>query len=1144
MDDPNKGKIAEGEEGLPGKDSSPVQPPRSAPKVESLADSAETLCGLTTSEDDQETAGNQQEGLRSAHEEHMASTASEQSHAATANGEHPETQESEAKQQVASAESHAASDAAITIDSNSEVEALKDVSRNGTQNASADEEVTMPPKYSALRKETTAKAVSSAKHSITRLFAVKSSGAAADSGQNTVVWARMLACFRGAQPLSPRAAPEKVPTDPAQSKVLAGLAHADSMLDQGQWRIGTQTEPEVPVAAMLQLSRGASQQRKGKLPRLLSTAVSIAERFTLVRGASQPGRRSWLPSFASPPKAVAATDEDMHMAPPQSEAPVTESAPSEGQPGPLPSPREASFSRLLVPQLSSDEDLKPKEEVWHKVQHTSVSLAHLLDPPTAVSHAEQPAGAAHDAAKGSAHLRIETRHISPKKSKQRAPATGEDINGWFLPGSDPKHSLSAYLTLRNPALPPTLLDPESPAPWRSRSPTSRTSTPVSSPKKLSTPKKATTTKREVLPGGVVGRGLHLSPHQRQAAATMQGPPANKGPTSPLKPEAAAALARLKQSRLASIAQRRAVSSSPQKSASHGSARTKSWQSHPVDRDGPVAASRKQVFGLEASVMADTLAVLHSHTSSAAHEVGSQKAAGADAARRSLTSPASQRSGSSKAASSKAAAPKAGSKEARHGNGNKKQQGTALERAVLQQYLAARAGRGSYAASSMLRRGRNPAADSSAVREHARTDPSLEGEGETACEGGTPAGDGSVDEQEREWERVHAEIAASLETSSAAHKRSTSSGGQSLPGEHTFAEEQASPAINEGQEPSEGTASGPPSTGESARKVAREIIRWESRNTMGLEHELAALAEAQRDGSSAETFPPDSHGFGAHRGKPAGRPEGALSLELLDQLFERDLAASAVGHSFPPGPMESQCFPKTLPAADAAADATEADSGLSGAAAGLNTAAVETEADCGASGAASQMNSGSSGVEVEMDMGVAAIGTELNRGPSGAGSQVDNGISGGATEMNSGVAGGATEVRGGKAGLTTEVATGIAAVPIKSPTVSAAEKLPFSPSSQLFATVAAKAASPSADIRQVVVPVKLPLDSDLKPQRLSLAFSEAAGSSVALAPPTATAKCAMSGSVASLAVDEAAPGDPLGCEARPPAPEYGQATSAP
>lgn len=43
----------------------------------------------------------------------------------------------------------------------------------------------------------------------------------------------------------------------------------------------------------------------------------------------------------------------------------------------------------------------------------------------------------------------------------------------------------------------------------------------------------------------------------------------------------------------------------------------------------------------------------------------------------------------------------------------KKQGTALERAVLQQYLAARRGRGSYAASSLLRRGRIPAAGSAA-----------------------------------------------------------------------------------------------------------------------------------------------------------------------------------------------------------------------------------------------------------------------------------------------------------------------------------------------------------------------------------------------------------------------------------------------
>lgn len=247
VDHSSEGKTTEGEGGLQDKDSSPVQPPRSAPKVESLADSAETLCGLTASEDDQEIAGDEKGGIEIAHEMHMASTASGQSHSAMATGEQPVVQKSEADRQVASADSHAASDATFTSDSNSEVEAIKDVSQNSTQNTSIDEEVTMRPKYMALRKETIAKAVSSTKHSITRLFTVKSSGASADGGQRPVFWAQMLACFRGAQPLSPKAAPEKIPSDPAQGKALAGLAHADSMLDQEQWRIGTHMEPEVCI---------------------------------------------------------------------------------------------------------------------------------------------------------------------------------------------------------------------------------------------------------------------------------------------------------------------------------------------------------------------------------------------------------------------------------------------------------------------------------------------------------------------------------------------------------------------------------------------------------------------------------------------------------------------------------------------------------------------------------------------------------------------------------------------------------------------------------------------------------------------------------------------------------------------------------
>lgn len=49
----------------------------------------------------------------------------------------------------------------------------------------------------------------------------------------------------------------------------------------------------------------------------------------------------------------------------------------------------------------------------------------------------------------------------------------------------------------------------------------------------------------------------------------------------------------------------------------------------------------------------------------------------------------------------------------------KKQGTALERAVLQQYLAARRGRGSYAASNLLRRGRIPGTDSPDLRSPAK-----------------------------------------------------------------------------------------------------------------------------------------------------------------------------------------------------------------------------------------------------------------------------------------------------------------------------------------------------------------------------------------------------------------------------------------
>ena len=57
-----------------------------------------------------------------------------------------------------------------------------------------------------------------------------------------------------------------------------------------------------------------------------------------------------------------------------------------------------------------------------------------------------------------------------------------DIDSWFLPQSSPDRSLNAYLSLQNPSLSPILLDPHSPAPWRTHSPMkSRKSTPTASP---------------------------------------------------------------------------------------------------------------------------------------------------------------------------------------------------------------------------------------------------------------------------------------------------------------------------------------------------------------------------------------------------------------------------------------------------------------------------------------------------------------------------------------------------------------------------------------------------------------------------------------------------------------------------------------
>jgi hypothetical protein len=110
-------------------------------------------------------------------------------------------------------------------------------------------------------------------------------------------------------------------------------------------------------------------------------------------------------------------------------------------------------------------------------------------------------------------------------------------------------------------------------------------------------------------------------------------------------------------------------------------------------------------------------------------------------------------------------------------------------------------------------------------------------GEHTADGSGDERGQSADEQEREWERVQGEIAASL---GAGHARTASS----------TASLTAQPL------PQEELAEGTPSTGESAPRVppnvAREIVRWESRNVMG----LAAFTE----GAGGSSRPTSSQGI--------------------------------------------------------------------------------------------------------------------------------------------------------------------------------------------------------------------------------------------------------------------------------------------
>lgn len=71
---------------------------------------------------------------------------------------------------------------------------------------------------------------------------------------------------------------------------------------------------QVTLVAPPQLSRPL-QRRKSKLPRLLSTAVSVAERLSLATAASLGRKRFSMPTFASHVKKAAEAEEGGHAAP-------------------------------------------------------------------------------------------------------------------------------------------------------------------------------------------------------------------------------------------------------------------------------------------------------------------------------------------------------------------------------------------------------------------------------------------------------------------------------------------------------------------------------------------------------------------------------------------------------------------------------------------------------------------------------------------------------------------------------------------------------------------------------------------------------------------------------------------------------------
>lgn len=218
---------------LPTMEPSPLPRPKSAPKKDPLADSAETLYCHTVADGQEDVTADQRP---SGH-----GTASDMSHAQPIKA--AEVQETGLEPPTGSADSHVASDAeaAIVDGSLAVAESSKDASRSSS--SAKEVEVSVKSTIAATPKRKLD--LSAAKQSFIRLFAPKT-GTTAVPGQHTSkrmsVLMHIMACFRS--PQLPCTAPGKQQLHAGEevAKTAGDLAHADSILEQGQWRIGTQME--------------------------------------------------------------------------------------------------------------------------------------------------------------------------------------------------------------------------------------------------------------------------------------------------------------------------------------------------------------------------------------------------------------------------------------------------------------------------------------------------------------------------------------------------------------------------------------------------------------------------------------------------------------------------------------------------------------------------------------------------------------------------------------------------------------------------------------------------------------------------------------------------------------------------------------